>query len=78
MSSGAESSSSLNGELKFLSTDERTRLVENIVGHLMEAQDFIQKRPVQNFSKVDAEFGQRVMDGRSLGKPGKDKTGANL
>ncbi|KAI8772709.1 catalase, partial [Biomphalaria glabrata] len=54
-----------------LSTDERTRLVENIVGHLMEAQDFIQKRPVQNFSKVDAEFGQRVMDGLSLGKPGK-------
>uniref|UniRef100_A0A2C9JBA3 Catalase core domain-containing protein n=1 Tax=Biomphalaria glabrata TaxID=6526 RepID=A0A2C9JBA3_BIOGL len=60
---------------KVLSTDERTSLVENIVGHLREAQDFIQKRAVQNFSKVDPEFGQRVKDGLGLGK---DKTGANL
>ncbi|XP_067013712.2 catalase [Anabrus simplex] len=46
-----------------LNEDERTRLVENIVGHLKDAADFIQERTVKNFSQVDAEFGRRLTEG---------------
>ena len=43
-----------------LSPAERTRLVENIAGHLKNAQDFIQKRAVANFAKADEEYGSRL------------------
>ncbi|XP_059143860.1 catalase-like [Physella acuta] len=58
-----------------LTAAERTRLVENIVGHLKEAQDFIQKRAVSNFTQVDPEFGRRISQG--LGQAGAGKP-ANL
>ncbi|CAL1538523.1 unnamed protein product [Lymnaea stagnalis] len=51
---------------KVLSPAEQSRLVENIVDHLKDAQDFIQKRAVGNFTQVDPEFGRRVKEG--LGK----------
>jgi len=45
---------------KVLNESERTRLVENIAGHLKDAQPFIQKRAVHNFSQADAEYGSRI------------------
>ncbi|XP_065211704.1 peroxisomal catalase 1-like [Planococcus citri] len=46
-----------------LSVDERERLVQNIVDHLKEADDFIQERAVTNFSMVDDEFGSKLREG---------------
>jgi len=43
-----------------LSPAEQNRLVENIAGHLKDAQDFIQKRAVGNFAQADKEFGRRL------------------
>ena len=45
-----------------LTEEERTRLVENIAGHLKDAQEFIQKRAVENFSKADSEYGARIAE----------------
>ncbi|KAJ9595714.1 hypothetical protein L9F63_013127, partial [Diploptera punctata] len=48
---------------KTLKPEERERLVQNIVGHLKDATDFIQERAVKNFSQVDAEFGRKLTEG---------------
>lgn len=45
---------------KVLKVNERTRLVENIAGHMKDAKDFIQQRAVANFAKADAEFGKQL------------------
>jgi len=45
-----------------LSAAEQTRLVENIAGHMKDAQDFIQKRAVNNFAQADPEFGRRLRE----------------
>ncbi|KAM5138914.1 catalase [Mantella aurantiaca] len=45
---------------KVLNEEERKRLCENIAGHLKDAQLFIQKRAVKNFSDVHPEYGSRV------------------
>nr|KAG5702811.1 hypothetical protein BaRGS_001893 [Batillaria attramentaria] len=45
---------------KVLKPEERTRLIENIAGHLKDAQEFIQQRAVSNFSQCDPEFGKRL------------------
>jgi catalase len=45
---------------KVLSPAERTSLVENVASHLKNAQEFIQKRQIRNFSQVDPEFGSRI------------------
>ncbi|XP_074640037.1 catalase-like [Tubulanus polymorphus] len=45
---------------KVLKPEERKRLVENIAGHLINAQEFIQKRAVHNFTQVDPECGQGI------------------
>lgn len=47
---------------KVLSPEERTKLVNNIAGHLKDAQDFIQKRGVRNFGSCDPEFGRRLQE----------------
>ncbi|GLH12936.1 hypothetical protein R5R35_000682 [Gryllus longicercus] len=46
-----------------LNEEERQRLVDNIVGHLRDASDFIQERVVKNFTNVDADFGRRLREG---------------
>ena len=38
----------------------RTRLTENIAGHLKGAQKFIQERAVKNFSQADPDYGARI------------------
>ena len=45
---------------KVLTEDEKTRLVQNIAGHLKDAAEFLQQRAVRNFTQVDAEYGGRI------------------
>lgn len=45
---------------KVLTEDEKTRLVQNVAGHLKNASDFIQQRAVRNFTQVDREYGGRI------------------
>ena len=45
---------------KTLTDDQRTRLVENIAGHVKNASPFIQERVVKNFTQADAEYGSRI------------------
>jgi len=47
---------------KVLNDEERTRLVENIAGHLKDAATFIQERVVKNFSQADSEYGGRIAE----------------
>lgn len=48
---------------KVFSKEEQNRLIENIVGSLKDAADFIQDRVVKNFTQVDASLGQRLTEG---------------
>jgi len=43
-----------------LNAQEREELAQNIAGHLKDAQPFIQKRAVNNFSKADPEYGAKI------------------
>jgi len=45
-----------------LNEKERTRLVQNIAGHMKDAQEFIQKRAVHNFSQADPQMGARIQE----------------
>ena len=47
---------------KVLNAEQKTRLVQNIAGHLSKAQEFIQKRAVRNFSQADPEYGRRIQE----------------
>jgi catalase len=47
---------------KVLKPEERTRLIQNIAGHLSKAQEFIQKRAIRNFSQADPEYGRRIQE----------------
>lgn len=38
----------------------RDRLTSNIAGHLVAAQDFIQRRAVANFAAADRDYGARI------------------
>ena len=52
---------------KVLSEDERTRLVDNIVGALGNVPyPEIQKRMIRQFYKADAEYGERVAQGLGI------------
>lgn len=45
---------------KVLNEEERKRLCKNIAGHLKDAQLFIQKKAVKNFSDVHPDYGARI------------------
>jgi len=47
---------------KVLKEEERERLVQNIAGHLKDAQPFIQERAVANFEKAHKELGHRIRE----------------
>ncbi len=47
---------------KVLNEQERTRLIENISGHLINAAEFIQQRGVENFTKCDPDYGRRLSE----------------
>lgn len=55
-----------------LDADAKTRLVNNISGHLAGASTFIQERAVKNFSEVSTDLGSRIAANLKL------KTSANL
>lgn len=57
-----------------LDKDARTRLVENIAGNLKLASDFIQERAVNNYTRVDKDFGARLAGALNLAR----RTKANL
>jgi len=63
---------------KTLKTEERERLVQNIVDHLKNAADFIQERTVKNFTQVDAEFGRKLSEGLRKHSKGSTIASANL
>ena len=48
--------------LQVLDDKEKQDLVNNIAAHLKNAVPFIQKRAVENFSKVHADFGTRLQE----------------
>jgi catalase len=58
---------------KVLNAEERDRLTSNIAGHLCNAAPFIQKRVVENFSKVDSKYGQMIADKLAKIKASKPK-----
>jgi len=45
---------------KVLTAEERERLANNIGGHLVQAQPFIQERAIGNFEKVHPDFGAKI------------------
>jgi len=51
---------------KVLTPEQRTRLVQNIVGHLKNARKDIQQRQVNVFLRCDREYGTRVAQGLGL------------
>lgn len=59
---------------KTLDKGAQDRMINNIVGHLSNAADFIQERQVKLFKQVDQSFGERVAQGLNIVK----KTKANL
>nr|AQS60679.1 catalase [Sogatella furcifera] len=56
---------------KTLTEEGRKNLVDNIVGNLRDASDFIQERAVNNFSQVEPVFGARLAEGLRLAKKNK-------
>jgi len=55
------------GNLYLLMTpDQKTRLVNNIVGHLGNARKEIQERQVAHFYKADPDYGLRIAKGLGL------------
>uniref|UniRef100_A0A914UKS2 Catalase n=1 Tax=Plectus sambesii TaxID=2011161 RepID=A0A914UKS2_9BILA len=58
---------------KVLDEPARERLVENIAGHLTNADSFIQDRQVENFTKVNKDFGARLR--KALDQKKKDELG---
>lgn len=45
---------------KVLDKEAKERLVSNIAGHLKDAKEFLQKRAVENFTKVHPDFGNSL------------------
>jgi catalase len=55
---------------RLLSEDERTRLVNNIVGAMSPVEkDEIKLRQISHFYRADPDFGQRIADGLGLAVP---------
>lgn len=44
----------------------KSRLIENISSHLINAAEFIQDRAVSNFTKCDADYGRRLKEALDL------------
>ncbi|XP_017787727.1 PREDICTED: catalase isoform X2 [Habropoda laboriosa] len=48
---------------RVLNAEEKSRLVDNMVGSLRNASTFIVERAVKNFAEVDADLGKRLTEG---------------
>lgn len=51
---------------RLMTSEEKDRLVSNLVGHMAEVPQEIQERQVAHFSKADEELGRRVAEGLGL------------
>lgn len=47
---------------KVLSDEEKDRLTDNIAGHLVNAQEFLQTRAIANFSAADKNYGRMIKE----------------
>lgn len=63
---------------KVLKSDERERLIKNIAGHLQNAQDFLQERAVNMFTKVHIDLGKGIRSELETLKNEKLKSHAHL
>jgi len=61
---------------KVLNEAERTALVENIAGHMVNAQDFLQDRAIANFANADSEYGARIRQALNRNKKAQEITSA--
>lgn len=59
-----------------LTEPEKQRLIENMSGHLKDAQEFIQQRVVRNYSRCDPDYGRRLEEALKKFKSGRQS--ANL
>jgi len=51
---------------RLMTQDQKTRLVNNIAGHLRNARRDIQERQVAHFYRADPEYGMRIAKGLGL------------
>lgn len=61
---------------KVLNEAEKTALTENLAGHMVAAQDFLQDRAIANFAKADAEYGARIRQALNRNKKAMQFTSA--
>ena len=47
---------------KVLSDEEKDRLTDNIAGHLVNAQEFLQTRAIANFAAADKNYGRLIKE----------------
>ncbi|MHA1378644.1 MAG: catalase-related domain-containing protein [Candidatus Helarchaeota archaeon] len=47
---------------RLLPSDEKARLIKNIVNSLRKVPEFIQKRMINHFTKADTEWGKKVAE----------------
>jgi catalase len=48
--------------VQVLNAEQKKTQVENIAAHLKNAQEFLQKRAVENFGKADPEYGSMLQE----------------
>ena len=53
-----------------MNAEQRTLLVNNIVGAMHSVPEFIQKRQIEHFMKADKEYGTRIKEGLDRARPG--------
>lgn len=58
---------------RLMSKEQRTLLVDNIVGAMKSVPSFIQERQIVHFKKADKEYGERVEKGLAAARPGDSK-----
>lgn len=63
---------------KVLDEKEKGDLVSNLAGHLKDAQEFLRKRVIENFTKVHEDFGKRLQDAVDGHCKASSSTKANL
>ncbi len=51
---------------RMLNTDEKARLISNLVGHMKTVPEYIQKLQISHFTKADPAYGRGVAEGLGL------------
>lgn len=66
----ADYHSQAGGLFRLMNAEQRTLLVNNIVGAMHSVPEFIQKRQIEHFMKADKEYGTRIKEGLDRARPG--------